>query len=76
MNLKRVVNESRGLSLVLVLVYFFDLGGVIEAWVSIITISSMACILMFSLFKEKLHLLYQTIIYIVVIEGIICYLLL
>jgi 4-hydroxybenzoate polyprenyltransferase len=65
-----------GLSLVLLLVYFFDFGNTLETFVLIITISSMACILVFGLFKKKLHLLYQTIIYTVVVEGIVFYLLL
>lgn len=65
-----------GLSLVLLLVYFFDFGNTLEAYVLILTISSMACILVFSIFKKKLYLLYQTIIYTVVVEGIIFYLLL
>jgi len=63
-----------GLSLVLLLVYFFDFGNILEAYVLILTISSIACVLLFSIIKKKLHLLYQTIIYTVVIEGAIFYL--
>jgi len=63
-----------GLSLLLLMLYFFDLGNILEVYVLILTISSMVCILVFSLFKKKLHLLYQTIIYAVVLESIIYYL--
>jgi 4-hydroxybenzoate polyprenyltransferase len=63
-----------GLSLILLMVYFFDFGNILEAYVLILTISSIACILVFRIFKEKLHLLYQTIIYTVIIEGVVFYL--
>jgi len=65
-----------GLSLVLLLLYIFELGNTLEAFVLIMTVSSMACILVLGIFKAKLHLLYQTIIYTVVVEGIIFYLVL
>jgi 4-hydroxybenzoate polyprenyltransferase len=62
-----------GLSLVFLLLYVFDLGNTLEAFVLIITISSAACVLIFRIFKAKLYLLYQTIIYTVIVEGIIFY---
>jgi len=65
-----------GLSLVLFLVLFFNLGNLLETCMLVITISSMACILLFGVLRKKLIKLYQTIIYIVIVEGVIFYLIL
>lgn len=65
-----------GLSLVLFWTLFVISGSVLKTYMLILTISSMGCILVFSMFKERLHLLYQTIIYTVVIGGIVFYLVL
>jgi len=65
-----------GLSLVLFLVLFFNPGNLLKAYMLILTISSMSCIFLFGVFREKLYKLYQTIIYIVVVEGVILYLIL
>ncbi len=65
-----------GLSLVLFLVLFFSAENLLKIYMLVITISSMVCILLFGVFREKLYQLYQTIIYIVVVEGVIFYLIL
>ena len=57
-----------GLLLELFLILCFDFGNVLKTYLIILTISSIACILLFSMFKNKLHLLYQSIIYIAIIE--------
>jgi len=64
-----------GLLLELILIRFFDFGNVLNTYLFILTISSIACILLFGMFKNKLHLLYQSIIYIAIIEIGIFYLL-
>ena len=64
-----------GLLLELILILCFDFGNVLKTYLFILTISSIACILLFSMFKSKLHLLYQSIIYIAIIEMGIFYLL-
>jgi len=65
-----------GLSLVLLLLLFWTTGYLLKTYLVVITISSMVCILLFGVFREKLYLLYQTIIYIVIVEGVIFYLIL
>jgi geranylgeranylglycerol-phosphate geranylgeranyltransferase len=65
-----------GLSLELILIHFFDFGNVLKAYLLILSISSIACILVFRMFKNKLRLLYQTIIYMVIVEVSSFYLLL
>lgn len=65
-----------GLLLELILIFFFDFRNVLKAYFFILTVSSIACILVFSMFKNKLYLLYQTIIYMVIIEIAVFYLLL
>ena len=65
-----------GLSVVLLLLLFWTTGYLLKTYMLVITISSMVCILLFSRFREKLYLLYQTIIYIVIVEGVIFYLIL
>ncbi len=65
-----------GLSLVIFMVLFFNPENLLKIYMLIITISSMVCILVFGVFREKLYQLYQTIIYIVVVEGVIFYLIL
>ena len=57
-----------GLLLEVILILFFDFGNVLKVYLYILTMSSIVCILVFSRFKNKLHLLYQTIIYMVIIE--------
>ena len=57
-----------GLLLELILIRCFDFDNILETYLFILTISSIACILLFSMFKNKLHLLYQSIIYISIIE--------
>ncbi|MEJ2658456.1 MAG: UbiA family prenyltransferase, partial [Desulfobacterales bacterium] len=57
-----------GLLLELILIHFLDFKDVLKAYLFILTVSSIACILIFSMFKNKLHVLYQTIIYMVIIE--------
>ena len=64
-----------GLLLELILIFCFDFGNVLKTYLFILTISSIACILLFSMFKNKLYLLYQSIIYIAIIEIGIFYLL-
>jgi 4-hydroxybenzoate polyprenyltransferase len=65
-----------GLLLELILIFFCDFGHVLKTYLFILIISSIACILVFSRFENKLHLLYQTIIYVVIIEiGIFYWLL-
>lgn len=65
-----------GLSLVLLLLLFWTTGYLLKTYLLVITISSMGCILVFGVLREKLYQLYQTIIYIVVVEGVIFYLIL
>ncbi|MCK4825879.1 UbiA family prenyltransferase [bacterium] len=65
-----------GLSLVLLLLFFWTTGYLLKTCLLVITISSMVCILVFGVFREKLYQLYQTIIYIVIVEGVIFYLIL
>jgi geranylgeranylglycerol-phosphate geranylgeranyltransferase len=57
-----------GLLLELILIHFIDFGNILKVYLFILTISSIACILLFGMFKNKLHLLYQTIIYMVIVE--------
>ncbi|MBW2491231.1 MAG: UbiA family prenyltransferase [Deltaproteobacteria bacterium] len=65
-----------GLLLGLILILFFDFGNVLKTYLFILIISSIACIFIFSRFKNKLYLLYQTMIYMVIIEiGIFYWLL-
>lgn len=64
-----------GLLLELILLRCFDFGNILKTYLFILTLSSIACILLFSMFKNKLHLLYQSIIYIAIIEIGIFYLL-
>jgi len=64
-----------GLLLELILIFCFDFGNVLKTSLFILTTSSMACILLFRIFKNKLHLLYQSIIYIAIVEIGIFYLL-
>jgi len=65
-----------GLLLVLVLLLFWATEYLLKTYLLVITISSMVCILLFGVFREKLYQLYQTIIYIVIVEGVIFYLIL
>jgi 4-hydroxybenzoate polyprenyltransferase len=65
-----------GLSLVLLLLFIWTTGYLLKTYLVVITISSMVCILVFGVFREKLYQLYQTIIYIVMVEGVIFYLIL
>jgi len=62
-----------GLSLVLLLVLFFNIEYPLKAYMLIFTVSSMGCILVFAMFRGKLHKLYQTVIHLVIIEGAIFY---
>jgi 4-hydroxybenzoate polyprenyltransferase len=65
-----------GLSLVLLLLFFWTREDLLKTYLLVTTISSMGCILGFGMFRKKLYQLYQTIIYIVIAEGIIFYLIL
>jgi 4-hydroxybenzoate polyprenyltransferase len=65
-----------GLSLVLLLLLFCTTGYLLKTYMLVITVSSMFCILFFLVFRERLYQLYQTIIYIVIVEGVIFYLIL
>jgi 4-hydroxybenzoate polyprenyltransferase len=65
-----------GLLLVFILLLFWAREDLLRAYLLVATISSMGCILGFGMFREKLYQLYQTIIYIVIAEGIIFYLIL
>jgi 4-hydroxybenzoate polyprenyltransferase len=65
-----------GLSLVLLLLLFWTTGYLLKTYMLVITVSSMFCILFFLVFRERLYQLYQTIIYIVIVEGVIFYLIL
>ncbi len=65
-----------GLMLELILIQFFDFGNVLKAYLFILTVSTIFCILVFRMFKKRLHLLYQTIIYMVIVEVGSFYLLL
>jgi len=65
-----------GLSLVLFLTLFLNPVNLLKAYMLIMTISSMSCIFLFGVFREKLYKLYQTIIYIVVVESVVLYLIL
>ncbi len=65
-----------GLILELILIQFFHFGNILKAYLFILSISSITCILFFGIFRNKLYLLYQTIIYMVIIEVCIfffCY---
>ena len=63
-----------GLLLELILIFCFNIGNILKTYLFILIISSIVCILLFSMFKNKLNLLYQSIIYIVIIEIGIFYL--
>jgi len=65
-----------GLSLVLFLALSLTLLNLLKIYMIILTISSMSCIFLFGVFRKKLHKLYQKIIYIAVVEGVILYLIL
>jgi len=65
-----------GLSLVLFLTLFLNPVNLLKAYMLIMTISSMSCIFLFGVLREKLYKLYQTIIYIVVVESVVLYLIL
>lgn len=65
-----------GLSVVLLLVLFFNIEYPLKAYMLIFTVSSMGCILVFARVRKKLHKLYQTIIHLVIIEGAIFYMIL
>jgi len=65
-----------GLSLVLLLVLFFDIEYPLKAYMLIFTISSMGCILVCARVRKKLQRLYQTIIHLVIIEGVLFYMIL
>jgi 4-hydroxybenzoate polyprenyltransferase len=65
-----------GLSLVLLLLLFWTREDLLKTYLLVTTISSMGCILGFGMFRKNLYQLYQTIIYIVIAEGIIFYLIL
>lgn len=65
-----------GLSLIILLLLYFNLGYLLKTYMLILTITSMACVLLFGIFRESLHKLYQTIIYIVIVESVIFYVIL
>ena len=65
-----------GLSLVLLLVLFFNIEYLLKAYMLIFIISSMGCILIFARVRKKLQKLYQTIIHLVIVEGAIFYMIL
>ena len=65
-----------GLSLVLLVVLFFEIEYLLKLCMLIFTVSSMGCILVFARVRKKLDRLYQTIIHLVVIGGIIFYMIL
>jgi 4-hydroxybenzoate polyprenyltransferase len=65
-----------GLSLVLLLLVFWATGYLLKTYLIAITISSMVCVLAFGLFMEDIYQLYQSIIYIIIVEGVIFYLIL
>jgi len=65
-----------GLSLVLLLILFCNLDYLLKSCMLILTVSSIGCIIVFGIFRERMHKLYQAIIWLVVIEGIIFYMIL
>ena len=65
-----------GLSVVLLLVLFSNIEYLFKVYTLIFTISSMGCILVFARVRKKLQRLYQTIIHLVIIEGIVFYMIL
>lgn len=60
-----------GLFADILLVFLLNFSYILKAYLLIFTISSMVCISVFVIFRRKLDKLYQTIIYLVIIEGIV-----
>jgi len=65
-----------GLLLVLLSIYFFKIPYVLKSCLLVFAISSIGCIVIFAKIRARLRMLYQTIIYLVVVEGIAFYLIL
>jgi len=62
-----------GLSVAVIILCFSNISLVLKIFLFLFTASSMICIISFLLLKKKLDRLYQTIIYLVIIEGILYY---